>query len=221
MSKANCERGGCVDVFHASLLKNVAYCGEYDFPRIKEIHKIPRKMIPFSKALKEQRDYNQWVCFYEDDFLFERIWNCPSKYLEKLRKFEGVVSPDFSVYYDMPYSMQIWNIFRSRSIGAWLQKNGIHVIPNVRFGDERTFECVCDGISRHSVISIGSLGCIKSRDYREEFEKGVERVTEILEPETIVIYGTPPRNIDVLKEKGSNVVVIKPLSYFDRKKVNG
>lgn len=217
MSKVNNERGGCVDVFHASLLKNMRFAGEYDFPVIREEHVIPRRMIPFSKALREKNDFHQWVCFYEDDYLFERIWNQPSRYVDALSKFEGVIAPDFSVYYDMPYSMQLWNIFRSRTIGAWLQKQGIKVIPNIRFGDKRTFDCCCDGISKHSVIAIGSLGCVKVKAYRPIFEYGIEHIVRRLQPETIVFYGTAPANTHEIKKAGSNVVIIKPLTFHSMK----
>ena len=219
MSKVNSERGGCVDVFHTSLLKNANYACEYDFPIIKEEHEVPRRMIPFSKALREKKDFNQWVCFYEDDFLFERIWNQSSRYVDILSKFEGVIAPDFSVYYDMPYSMQIWNIFRSRAIGAWLQQQGIKVIPSIRFGDTRTFDCCCSGISKHSVISIGSLGCLKVKEYRSTFEKGVEHVVSLLQPETIVFYGAAPGNMTEIKKRGVNVVIIKPQSFHCTKEV--
>ena len=219
MSKVNSKRGGCVDVFHASLLKDAHYAGDYDFPVIKEEHAIPRRMIPFSKALREKKDFHQWVCFYEDDYLFERIWNQPSRYVDALSKFDGVVSPDFSVYYDMPYSMQLWNIFRSRTIGAWMQRQGIKVIPNIRFGDGRTFDCCCDGISKHGVISIGSLGCLKVKEYRPTFEKGVEHVANLLQPETIVFYGSAPANTPEIKKLGINVVILKPQSFHNTKEV--
>lgn len=218
MARINSQRGGCVDVFHASILKMTKYDGEYDFPVIKEEHTIPRRLIPFSKALQEKDDYRQWVCFYEDDFLFERIWNNPTRYVAKLSKFEGIVTPDFSVYYDMPLSMQVWNIFRSRAIGAWLQSQGLRVIPNIRFGDERTFECCCDGISRHSVISIGTHGCIKEKVYRDTLEKGIEYIAKRLKPETIILYGAVTESIVSLKNSGINVVVIKPL-FFHKKEV--
>lgn len=216
MSLINCKRGGCKDVFHSFLLKSAKYDGEYDFPVIKEEHTIPRKVIPFSKAMQEKKNFHQWVCFYEDDFLFERIWNNPTRYINHLSKFEGVITADFSVYYDMPFSMQIWNIFRSRTLGAWLQSQGIKVIPNIRFGDDRTYDICCDGISKHSVISIGTLGCLKVKKYRKIFEKGIEYISNKLEPETIVFYGTAPNNVTYLKEKGINVVVIKPLSFHDK-----
>ena len=57
MSKVNSERGGCVDVFHASLLKGTHYAGEYDFPVIKEEHDVPRRMIPPSGALNPGLPY--------------------------------------------------------------------------------------------------------------------------------------------------------------------
>ena len=219
MSKENGKRGGCVDVFHASLLANVQYSGEYDFPVIKQEKRIPRRMITFSKAVKEKTDFHQWVCFYEDDFLFERLWNQPTRYLATLQRFDGVITPDFSVYYDMPYSMQVWNIFRSRTIGAWLQQQGVRVIPNIRFGDQRSFACCCDGISRHGVIAIGSLGCLKTKDYREVFERGVLFVAEKLLPETIVFYGSEPKCCGQLKEKGINVNIIKPIPFHSKKGV--
>ncbi len=221
MAKVNSQRGGCVDVFHSEILRNTRYDGEYEIPVIREEHAIPRRLIPFSKAMQEKKDFNQWVCFFEDDFLFERIWNSPTRYVRQLSKFEGVISPDFSVYYDMPLSMQIWNIFRSRAIGAWLQKQGIRVIPNIRFGDDRTFECSCLGVSRYSVICIGTLGCLKVKDYRTVFERGIEYVADTLKPEVIVFYGAAPDNIDVIKKKGIGVVVIKPVTFHSKKEVEG
>ena len=62
---------------------------------------------------------------YEDDYRFERIWRNPRQYLNVLKRYNGVILPDFSLYRDMPLVMQLWNIYRSRAIGFWLQLNGI------------------------------------------------------------------------------------------------
>lgn len=115
--------------------------------------------------------------------------------------------------------MQLWNIFRSRTIGAWLQQKGIKVIPNIRFGDKRTFDCCCDGISKHSVIVIGSLGCLKYKEYRATFEEGVRHVVDILGPETIVFYGSTPNIAAEIRERGVNILTIKPHSFHDTKEV--
>lgn len=194
MSKYNSTRSGCKDVFHAFLVKNATYDHSLEIPCLKTEKRVPDKLISFSKAISS-KETDSWVHFYEDDVKFERLWNKPNKYLSILKKFNGVITPDFSVYRDMPLVMQQWNIYRSRAIGHWLQENDIPVIPNVRFGDSRTFEASCAGIEKNGVISIGSHGCIKLLRERSYFEEGLAYIIKKLEPSTIVVYGSAPDNI--------------------------
>lgn len=125
------------DVFKAFLVNESEFSDNLEFPIIKKTNLKALKAIPFDKALKTN-NFEQWVHFYIHDYMFERIWNNPKQYLNRLKKFDGVITPDFSLYRDMPLVMQMWNTYRGRSIGFWLQANGIPVIPNVRWGDERT-----------------------------------------------------------------------------------
>lgn len=156
--------------------------------------RTPNRLIPFSKAV-HSADTDAWVHFYEDDAAFERLWNRPKIYLPILKKFNGVISPDFSVYRDMPLIMQQWNIYRSRAIGHWMQENGIPVIPNIRFGDERTFELSCAGVHKHGIIAVGSHGCIKLLNEREYFKRGIDFVMDRLKPNTVIVYGAAPDEV--------------------------
>lgn len=194
MSKNNSTRSGCKDVFRAFLVKNAIYEGALEIPCIQRTEEIPNRLITFSKAINS-KDYEAWVHFYEDDVNFERIWNQPSKYLPILKRFKGVITPDFSVYRDMPMVMQQWNIYRSRAIGHWLQENGIPVITNVRWGDYRTYDLCCMGVPSDSVIAIGSHGCIKILREREFFVQGLDYAINRLQPKTIIVYGTAPDTI--------------------------
>lgn len=194
MSKNNGTRSGCKDVFRAFLVKNATYEGALEIPCIKRIEEMPNRLIPFSKAVSSP-DYDAWVHFYEDDVNFERLWNQPLKYLPILKKFKGVITPDFSVYRDMPLVMQQWNIYRSHAIGHWLQENGIPVIANVRWSDVRTYELCCTGVPSNSTIAIGSHGCIKLVREREFFARGLDYVIRKLQPKTIIVYGTAPDDI--------------------------
>ncbi|MBO4907759.1 MAG: DUF4417 domain-containing protein [Lachnospiraceae bacterium] len=191
MSRINGTRKGCKDVFNAFLVSLATYAGFFEFPCIRPTYDVPKRIIAFSKALSS-KDYDKWVHFYEDDYLFERIWKNPRKYLEVLKRFNGVILPDFSLYRDMPLIMQLWNIYRSRAIGHWLQINGVRVIPNIRYGDRRTFRICCDGIEKHCVIAVGSHGNIRNRADREVFLSGFDVIVRILQPTVIVIYGTAP-----------------------------
>ena len=85
--KINSIRPGCKDVFHAFLVKDTKYSGEYDIPCISSEQVNIEKVIPFSKALKS-KDYKCWIHFYEDDYKIQRIWNYPKKYLPILKKIQ-------------------------------------------------------------------------------------------------------------------------------------
>ena len=211
--KINSLRKGCIDVFNAFLVAFATYFGLYDFPVINPTYDIPNRLISFSRCIS-CKDYDQWVHFYEDDFLFERIWRNPIKYLEILKKFNGVILPDFSLYRDMPFVMQLWNIYRSRAIGYWLQVNGIKVIPNIRYGDRRTYKCCCDGISKNCVISVGSHGTIKNVEDRTIFANGLDFVIKRLHPIAIVVYGACPDAIfDKYKQRGVQIIHFEPDYY--------
>lgn len=203
MSQINSARSGCKDVFHAFLVENATYDGFLEIPTIEYGIYKPKKLISFSKCISST-DYECWVHFYEDDAAFERIWNNPKKYLPILKKFAGVITPDFSLYRDMPLVMQFWNIYRNRSVGNWLQKNGINVIANVRYSDSRTYIASCLGVAKHGTIAVGSHGCIKCKNDRQEFIEGLDFVVTILEPKVIVVFGAAPdyifnkyRNMDI------------------------
>ncbi len=191
MSQVNCMRAGCRDVFHAFLVEKAEYDGFLEIPQLDYSDDKPKKLIPFSKALKST-DYDCWVHFYQDDASFERIWNQPRKYLPILQKFAGVISPDFSLYRDMPLVMQYWNIYRNRAIARWLQDNGVKVITNVRWGDRRTYGPCCYGVAHGGTIAVGSHGCIKLLEDRAFFQNGLEYIVSTLRPKTIVVYGAAP-----------------------------
>jgi hypothetical protein len=181
------------DVFHAFLVEQAEYDGRIELPCIRTSSELPERMVPFSKAMSgSMQDHGQWVHFYEHDKNFERLWNNPRRYLSKLKKFKGIISPDFSLYRNMPLVMQEWNTYRGRALAVWLQNNGIEVLPNVRWNDERTFDFCFDGIEKHKTVAVGTLGCIKRTEDKAYFKNGLETLVQRLSPETIIVYGASP-----------------------------
>ena len=184
------------DVFHSYLVRTATYAGEEEFPAIKSCNEIPNRIVPFSIAMKSHyNDFDCWVCFYELDYLFIRFWNNPNKYLNKLKKFRGIISCDFSLYANMPLVMQKFHIYMGRALANWLKDNGIKVIPNVRLGDERTYKFAFDGLYKGDVISIGTIGTTKRREERVLVVNAIKKTIEVLEPSDIVIYGSLPNEI--------------------------
>lgn len=60
--------------------------------------------------------------------------------LEKLKQYYALLSPDFSMFTNMPIALQIESVFKNRWCGAYWQSKGLKVIPTVSWGDERSFE---------------------------------------------------------------------------------
>lgn len=206
MSKFKSNMKSCRDVFNAFLVTFATYAGVFEFPVIQPTDRVPNRLIPFSKVTG-CRDFDQWVHFYEFDYLFEKAWRNPRRYLPILRRFNGVILPDFSVYRDMPLVMQLWNIYRSRAIGFWLQANGVEVIVNVRWGDRRTYRVCCDGAPRGCAIAVGTVGAIQSVEDRRFFEEGLAVVIRRLNPKAIVVYGSAPKDVfNKYRETGIEIV---------------
>lgn len=209
------------DVFHAFLVEKASYEGEIELPCIRTSSQLPNRLIPFSKAMSAaEKDFDQWVMFYEHDVKFERFWNRPHKYLERLKKFRGIISPDFSLYRNMPLVMQMWNTYRNRALAVWLQDNGIEVIPNVRFNDERTYEFCFDGIEKDKTVAVGTHGCIKLKEDKEIFKVGLNELVARLSPKTIIVYGATPKDIlDEYAENGIEIIAFESEFSKSRKQV--
>lgn len=100
------------------------------------------------------------------------------------------------------FAAQVVNKYRSHAIGYYMQKRGIYVIPNVRWGDERTYttkffpeKLAFLGVEKHSIVSIGSYGVVKTKEEKKHFRVGLESMLETLEPETVLVYGAMPEDI--------------------------
>ena len=220
MSIENYERAGCRDVFHSYLLENANYVGNLELPAIKTNRiEIPTKLVKFSEIFLT-KDYDAYVHFYQDDCKFERIWNNPLKYFKQLKKFKGVIAPDFSVYRDMPLIMQFWNIFRSRAIAQGMIDYGINVIPNIRYGDERTYGISCEGIEKNSIIAVGSHGCIKGIEDRKYFIDGFDFIIKQLQPKIVILYGSKPNKLFNRFENLTDIIQFKD-SFYSKEASDG
>lgn len=179
----------------AQELKLSRYSG---LPELKPYNgEIPGKFIPFNQALTS-KDYNCGVHFFIDDYQFERIWNRPERYLELMRKFKCVTSPDFSLYVDMPLALQLYNTYRNRILSAWMQRHGVNVLPSVSWSDESSYRFCYSGIPEQSMLAISSTGAMETLYSRKLFIRGLERVFKNLSPSKVVMFGKSP-NPEVTK----------------------
>ena len=160
----------------------------WQMPVINNDNFIPDDIIGFNYA-KSSKQHNVGIHFYLDDYQFERIWNKPEDYIDILKQYECIFSPDFSLYLDMPTPMKIWNIYRSRQIGRFYQSKGIKVIPTISWAEKETFEFAFKGIPKGSIVSISTIGVKRNKEALKIWQDGVSAMIEEIEPSTILVYG--------------------------------
>lgn len=160
----------------------------WQMPIINNDNYIPKELIGFNYA-KSSKEKNVGIHFFVDDYQFERVWRSPDKYLDILRNYDCILSPDFSLYMDMPRPMKIWNIYRSRQIGAYYQSKGIKVIPTLSWAEEETFKfCFC-GIPEGSIVAISTIGVKEDTNALFVWKAGVKEMIKQIKPSCILVYG--------------------------------
>ena len=173
-----------LDLAHESDLTN----DFWQMPIIKNDNYIPKDLTGFNYA-KSSKEKNTGIHFYIDDYQFERVWNAPEKYIGILKEYDCILSPDFSLYMDMPMPMKIWNIYRSRQIGAYYQSQGIKVIPTLSWAEPETFEFCFQGIPKGSIVSVSTIGVKQDKDALKIWEDGMKEMIKVIEPSAILVYG--------------------------------
>lgn len=160
---------------------------------------IPSKLVPFSKA-NVTNPKTGYVHFYERDHMFSRFLNRPEKYIDLLARYDGVISPDPTIVVNKSKCLNATSTYINRAYGYFLQKNGISVIPNIRWGDESTYDFAFSGIPMNSIVCISTLGAIKrdkmnSNALRNIFKAGLAEMIFRLNPKLILVYGYMPKDI--------------------------
>ncbi len=182
-----CRKERCNNL---KLCMSLSASGPFQMPELKSFTgTVPTRLVPFSSAIGKA-DFTAGVHFYIDDYMFERIWTSPEKYVEKLSKFPCVIGPDFSQYSDMSYPMRMWNCYRNRVLSSYFQRNGVNLVPNVTWSLPDSYEYSFCGIPKDSPIAINCTSIIHCNLSKFLWYKGYNEAIRRLNPSLIIRYGT-------------------------------
>lgn len=173
---------------------------KWNIPTIVGIKEFDKKVqfigFNYAKTFEKQQKTDYGVHFFLDDYQFERLWKRPDKYIELLRKFKYVLSPDFSMYMDYPKAMQMWKHYQKHWLGAYMELFGIKVIPTIGWSDKESFKWCFDGEPKNSIVAVSSIGTQKYKESKKAFLDGYNKMLEILKPTKILFWGNIPNEID-------------------------
>lgn len=181
-------------------LPNFELIGRYGFPLIC---KQDISLSPNTNSFNNRNDKCVAIHFFIDDYQFDRLWNNPERYVEMFKKYDYICSPDYSLFLDFPKALQIYNSYKKQFLGAYYQSFGIKVVPTVSWSDEESYSWCFHGIEKGSCVACSSVGCMKSKEARELFVQGFEKMMEVINPVQILMVGKLPKELS----KYSNMCV--------------
>lgn len=166
-------------------------CGRDGFPKLPKANAKPAELQGFNYAKSTPSDQKRGKgChFFIDDYQFERVWQRPERYLDVLRGYDCVLTPDFSLYMDMPDPMQQWNRYRSAALGRYWAENGLTVVPTLSWAQPSSYRFCFKGIPKHSTVATSTVGVARDKDAQKVWHDGMREAMKRLEPSRVLLYG--------------------------------
>ncbi|MDD5807121.1 MAG: DUF4417 domain-containing protein [Eggerthellales bacterium] len=116
------------------------------------------------------------------------MYRNPTKSLPLYRRYRFVLTPDHSLFPEMPLWRQIESIGKSRWCGAFWQSQGLTAIPTMSWVLYPTFDFCFKGVESGSIVAVGMIGCKHSH---LSFMRGYDAMLEQVDPSAIICLGDP------------------------------
>ncbi|WP_275293194.1 DUF4417 domain-containing protein [Amycolatopsis sp. La24] len=155
----------------------------------------PARLVPYTDrraAANAAGTGTAALHFFLDDYRFEVVWSKPERGLSRCAAVGAALTPDFSLYRDMPLAMQLWQVYRSRWCGAWLLHHGIDVVPTVSWSTPDSYAFAFAGIPARSVVAVSTVGVWRDPVARGLFADGYAEMLRRLDPAVVLVHGKPP-----------------------------
>ena len=193
MSKSKIDDG-----FYSYLVEDASFSGDAGIPNLMNLQNvsIPKDLIPFDKAMSGRtKDKRKFIHFYLHDRYINQILTDTKRFVSKIQMYDGIITPDFSLIAGRSRCLQETNTYFNRAVGFYMQKQGVPVIPNIRWSDKESYSFCFLGIPKHYTVAISTHGCIQNKELRAMFDKGVAEMLKAIEPDRVLVYGRFPDDI--------------------------
>ena len=162
---------------------------QWGIPDLPRTTAAPLRLIAYNDRWKvENPQPGDAVHFFLDDYRFETMWTKPQRGLSRVMRAGIALTPDFSLWREMPLAMQLWQVYRSRWCGAWMHSNSVAVIPTLSWSTPPSYGFCFAGIAKNSTVAVSSVG-IRGAAATSSYLDGVQAMIDVLRPDYVLVYG--------------------------------
>jgi hypothetical protein len=166
-----------------------ASANQWGIPDLPVASVIPTGLVSYNdRRAVDAAPPGAAIHFFLDDYRFEVVWTRPERGLNRPVRVGMALTPDFSLWTEMPWAMQVWQVYRARWCGMWMIQHGVSVIPTVGWSDPRSYDFAFAGIPVGSVVAVSTVG-ISGEPAEELFLSGMREMLARVQPPTVLVYG--------------------------------
>lgn len=142
---------------------------------------------PFN-VFRSKRSPGSVPHFFIDDYVFQCVWNSPSRYIDMFSSVPFIFGFDFSLYANMPCALRIFNKYRNNWLCCFYISKGVTVLPCVLFSSVDDFDFIFDGIPALSPV------CVTTQSFKDSelLKKNIDFLLTNKKPTQIIVYGDIP-----------------------------
>lgn len=161
----------------------------WDIPVVPAVTVTPGRLIPYNDRYTcDHPQPGDAIHFFLDDYRFETLWSKPQRPLSRLKHVGAALTPDFSLWREMPAAMQMWQVYRNRWAGCWMTQHGIRAVPTISWSTRESFRYAFLGVPESSTVAISTVG-VRDKEAKRLFAVGVEHMLHELIPFNVLVYG--------------------------------
>jgi Domain of unknown function (DUF4417) len=163
---------------------------EWGIPDLPPAECVPNRLVAYTA--RKQIMYAKpgaAIHFFLDDYRFETMWNHPDRGLSRCQALGIALTPDFSLWPDMPPAMQLWQVYRNRWCGAWLLHHGVRIVPTISWSTPPSYLYAFAGVTPGSVVAVSTVGAVRDLGARTLFYQGFTEMVRRLSPAAVLVYG--------------------------------
>lgn len=140
------------------------------------------------RAVTNTKTVDGGLHFFEADYKLGRLWEYPDRYIDVLRRYKYVIQPDFSLYYDFPAALQIYNKYRNHWLAAYYALYGVKVIPKISLSTPDQYYWTILGYPKRSVVAFSDLGCVRDKAVNRQLVRSYDYMLQQLDPLQVLYF---------------------------------
>lgn len=164
--------------------------GKFEIPAIAPVTELkPLEWRCLGECRTISINPNTGIHFFTDDYRFTSCWRQPLKYADMFARAGAVMSPDFSMYRDMPLALQLYSHYRKHWLGQFWQTRGAVVIPTISWSDSASWDFCFDGEPRGGIVAVSTVGVKRDKEAFGLFSAGWSEMLDRLSPKRVIVCG--------------------------------